>query len=262
MNSASYRVIGVAEHWKPLPRYYHVISGNGEYGNEEAFFVPFAAAVRHEMNQNGSMNCSERTGKPGFAGILESECTWIQFWFETGSVAARADLQNYLGNYVSEQRRLGRMKRNVAPKLYDVMEWLENQKVVGKDSRLSVWIALGFLALCLVNTIGLLLAKFSVRASEVGIRRALGASRREIFSQFLVETGVVGLAGGVLGLALAFAALALIALASESMRNLAHMDLPMLGFTFVLSVVSAVLAGLLPTWRACRVTPALQLKSQ
>jgi putative ABC transport system permease protein len=40
------------------------------------------------------------------------------------------------------------------------------------------------------------------------------------------------------------------------------MDLPMLGFTFVLSVVSAVLAGLLPTWRACRVTPALQLKSQ
>jgi putative ABC transport system permease protein len=262
MNSVSYRVIGVAEHWKPLPRYYHVISGNGEYGNEDAFFVPFAAAVRHEMIQNGSMNCSERTEKPGFAGILESECTWIQFWFETGSVAARADVRNYLDSYVSEQRRLGRMKRNAPPRLYDVMEWLEYQKVVGNDSRLSVWMAFGFLALCLVNTIGLLLAKFSVRASEVGIRRALGASRREIFSQFLVETSVVGLAGGVLGLALAFAALALIALASDSMHNLAHMDLPMLGFTFVLSVVSAVLAGLLPTWRACQATPALQLKSQ
>jgi putative ABC transport system permease protein len=58
------------------------------------------------------------------------------------------------------------------------MQWLEYRKVVGNDSRLSAWLAFGFLLLCLVNTIGLLLAKFSVRASEVGIRRALGASRR------------------------------------------------------------------------------------
>jgi putative ABC transport system permease protein len=60
--------------------------------------------------------------------------------------------------------------------------------VVGKDSKLSAWLAFGFLVLCLVNTIGLLLAKFSVRAAEVGVRRALGASRSEIFRQFLIET--------------------------------------------------------------------------
>jgi putative ABC transport system permease protein len=36
----------------------------------------------------------------------------------------------------------------------------------------------------------------------------------------------------------------------------------MLAFTMVLSVFAAVLAGLLPTWRACQVTPAMQLKSQ
>jgi putative ABC transport system permease protein len=40
------------------------------------------------------------------------------------------------------------------------------------------------------------------------------------------------------------------------------MDLPMLAFTFALSVLAAMLAGLLPTWRACQVTPAIQLKSQ
>lgn len=262
MNGFSYKVVGVAEHWKPLPRYYHIISGNGEYGNEEAFFIPFASAIRHEYSHSGSMNCSKRYDKPGFQGMLESECTWLQFWFETASSAQRSDVKNHLDSYVSEQRRLGRMQRNVPPELYNVMEWLEYQKVTGNDSRLSVWLSLGFLALCLVNTIGLLLAKFSVRASEVGVRRALGASRREIFNQFLVESSVVGLAGGVLGLLLAFGALALIAMTGDSMKNLAHMDLPMLAFTFVLSVAAAVLAGLLPTWRACQVTPAMQLKSQ
>jgi putative ABC transport system permease protein len=40
------------------------------------------------------------------------------------------------------------------------------------------------------------------------------------------------------------------------------MDWMMLGITFLLSVSASVLAGLLPTWSACQVTPALQLKSQ
>jgi putative ABC transport system permease protein len=146
--------------------------------------------------------------------------------------------------------------------LYDVRQWLDHLKVVGNDSKLSAWLAFGFLVLCLVNTIGLLLAKFSVRAAEVGIRRALGASRREIFNQFLIETTVVGLVGGALGLLLAFGALALIAMQSKALTVVAHMDWIMLLTTFAMAVASAVLAGLLPTWRACQVTPALQLKSQ
>jgi putative ABC transport system permease protein len=49
---------------------------------------------------------------------------------------------------------------------------------------------------------------------------------------------------------------------SKGMANIAHMDWQMLGLTFVMSVAAALLAGLLPTWRACQVTPAIQLKSQ
>jgi putative ABC transport system permease protein len=142
------------------------------------------------------------------------------------------------------------------------MQWLEHLKVVDNDSRLAAWLAFGFLLLCLVNTIGLLLAKFSVRAAEVGVRRALGASRRDIFQQFLTETAVVGLAGGGFGLLLSFGALALIAMSSKELSVIAHMDFAMLGLTFALSLLAALLAGLLPTWRACQVTPAIQLKSQ
>jgi len=256
-----YQVVGVYGNWKPVPRFHRIIGGPGAFGDEDEFFIPFSNSIRHQMPNNGSMSCSSDRD-PGYQALLDSECTWIQFWFELHSASDRPQLQAWLDAYASEQRKLGRMKR-AAPNLqFNVMEWLEELKVVGNDSRLSAMLAFGFLLLCLVNTIGLLLAKFSVRAPEVGVRRALGASRKEIFAQFLIESAVVGLAGGVLGLALAMGALALIGSISKQLAITTQMDWLMLLVTFVMSVAAAVLAGLLPTWRACQVTPALQLKSQ
>ena len=255
-----FTIVGVTDKWAPKPRYYKLVGGE-QFGDGEEFFIPLGSAIRHETTHNGGMNCSERSD-PGFEGRLRSNCTWLQFWFETESSADRTQLQNYIDSYAAEQRKLGRMKRAAPNHLFNVTEWMQEREVVDKDTRLSAWLAFGFLLLCLVNTIGLLLAKFSVRAAEVGIRRALGASRREIFRQFLIESAVVGLAGGVLGLVLAFGALALIGMQSSEVASLARMDLTMLAFTFALSVLAAVLAGLLPTWRACQVTPAIQLKSQ
>lgn len=260
MRGFPYTVVGVVDTWSPLPRFYQ-IQGGRRFGRVEDFFIPFASAIRHEYSHAGNMQCTGRRD-PGFANLLTSECTWISFWFEARSSGERGALQDWLANYADDQRKLGRLKRNTPPQLFNVPEWLEYNKVVGNDTKLATWLAFGFLALCLVNTVGLLLAKFSVRASEVGVRRALGASRGEIFQQFLIETAVVGLAGGVFGLGLSFGALKLIGMSSEQMGSVAHMDGTMLAFTFVLSVLSAIVAGLLPTWRACQVTPAIQLKSQ
>ena len=261
MLGQQFQIVGVLKPWAPMPHYYRLIGGPGKFGNEDELFIPFTSAVRNQVGPQGNMSCTGNPG-PGLDGIQASDCTWIQFWFETKSAGDRAALRDYLNSYANEQRKLGRMPRAARNKLYDVMEWMAVNKVVGNDSKLSAWLAFGFLLLCLVNTIGLLLAKFSVRSAEVGIRRALGASRKDIFRQFLVETAVVGLAGGIFGLLLAVAALVLIAMQSKEMGNIAHMDWVMLVFTFVLSVFAAVLAGLLPTWRACQVTPAMQLKSQ
>jgi putative ABC transport system permease protein len=262
MGGFQYQIVGVLDTWNVVPRFHHIVGNNGgAFSEEDETFMPFSSAVRHQLSHEGNMSCSDDRG-PGYQALLDSECTWLQFWFELHGSGDRAELQNYLDSYAAEQRRLGRLQRNAPNQLFDVREWLDFQKVVGNDNKLSAWLAFGFLLLCLVNTIGLLLAKFSVRAAEVGIRRALGASRREIFQQFLIETTVVGLAGGLLGLVLAFGALALIAMQSKELTVVAHLDWPMLVLTFVLSVLAAVLAGLLPTWRACQVTPAMQLKSQ
>jgi putative ABC transport system permease protein len=110
--------------------------------------------------------------------------------------------------------------------------------------------------------VGLLLAKFLRRSSEIGVRRALGASRRAIFAQCLVEAGTVGLAGGVLGLGFALLGLWAVRQQPSSYNALAHLDVPMLVVTFVIAIVASLLAVLLPAWRACQVAPAIQLKSQ
>ena len=261
MMNGDFQVVGVLDHWVQKPRFYSYIGRNAAFSTEEEFLVPLGSAIRHETPHEGNMSCnSERS--PGWQAQLDSECTWLHFWFEMKSSSQRADLQNYIDNYVAEQRKLGRYPRQAKNRLFNVTEWLAQMKIIGDDSKLSAWLAFGFLLLCLVNTIGLLLAKFSVRAAEVGVRRALGASRRQIFMQFLIETSVIGVVGALVGVVLAFGALALIGMQSKHLAVVAHMDWAMLGLTFLLSVSAAMLAGLLPTWRACQVTPAIQLKSQ
>src|SRR5690606_31881831 len=141
-------------------------------------------------------------------------------------------------------------------------EWLDFRRVVPSDVRMQVWLAFGFLVVCLLNTVGLLLAKFLRRSSEIGVRRALGASRRAIFAQCLVEAGTVGLGGCMLWLGCAQLGLLLIHWQPTGCTYVDHFDWQMLATTFVLAIVASVIAGLVPAWQACQVTCASQLKSQ
>jgi putative ABC transport system permease protein len=136
------------------------------------------------------------------------------------------------------------------------------QGVVENDTRTAAWLSFGFLLVCLVNTVGLLLAKFSSRPGEIGVRRALGAARREIIRQYLTEAAVIGLVGAVVGVLMTWGALAYIRGYNRRMELIAQLDLPMLLTAVAVAVGAAILAGLLPTWRACQVLPAMQLKSQ
>ncbi|EQD57340.1 membrane protein containing DUF214, permase predicted, partial [mine drainage metagenome] len=92
-------------------------------------------------------------------------------------------------------------------------------------------------------------------SSEIGVRRALGASRRAIFMQLLIESGLVGLAGGMLGLLLTLLGLWAVRQQPSDYAKLASLDPAMLLATFVLALLGSLLAGALPAWRAC-LTPA------
>jgi putative ABC transport system permease protein len=210
------------------------------------------------------MNCWGDTSDGGVEGQygLNAPCTWIQYWVELDSADKVEAYRQYLVNYSDQQRAAGRFERPTNVALRDVMQWLEVNNVVPGDVRLQAWLALGFLLVCLLNTVGLLLAKFMRRSGEIGVRRALGASRRAVFAQYLVEAGVVGIAGGILGLGLALLGLWAVRQQPAGYAELAHLDATMLAATLALAVFASLLAGLLPAWRAGQVAPAIQLKSQ
>ena len=91
----------------------------------------------------------------------------------------------------------------------------------------------------------------------------MGATKRDLFMQYTVETGAVGLAGGLFGLVLALLGLIGIRqLYGEVLNDLASLDLTMIALALVLSLLASICAGLYPTWRACNIAPASQLKSQ
>jgi len=255
----SFRVVGVLDSWQPNPHFYDLNTGSYAYG--EDVFLPLQTMLQLRLDRGGSTDCWGNGGG-GASGILPSDtCVWLQFWAQLDSPAKVTAYRDFLVHYSLDQKALGRFQRSPNVRLRNVMQWLDYNMVVPGDVRLQTWLAFGFLLVCLVNTVGLMLAKFMRRAGELGVRRALGASRRALFAQLLIESGVVGLVGGVGGLLLAMFGLWLVRQRPSDYAVLAHLDLSMLFTTFVLALCATLLAGLLPAWRACQIAPALQLKS-
>lgn len=259
VDGADLRIVGVLAPWRAVPHFYDLNSGNYSVGEE--VFVPLGTARAAKLKRNGGIECWGNRSSDE-ADMETANCVWLQFWVQLDDPTAVASYRRFLDGYVHEQVALGRFERPAVSALPNVMQFLDQQRVVPSDVRLQVWLALGFFAVCLVNTVGLLLAKFMRRAGEVSVRRALGASRRSVFAQLLVEAGVIGLAGGVGGLGVAALGLAMVRMQPGASAELAHLDLTMLGTTFVISIAAAIAAGLIPAWRTCRIAPALQLKSQ
>jgi putative ABC transport system permease protein len=258
-NGGDLRIVGVLEPWRPVPHFYDISTGGYVHG--EAVFVPLSTSRALAMTRDGGISCWGK-GSTNEADMERAPCTWLQYWVQIGSAEGVAAYRRYLDGYARDQQRAGRFERPAPTRLTGLMDFLDEQKVVPSDVRLQVGLALGFFVVCLVNTVGLMLARFMRRAGEVGVRRALGASRRSVFAQLLTEAGLIGVAGGVGGLLLASAGLALVRRQPHPSAGLAHLDATMLVATLVLSVLATLVAGLLPAWRACSVTPALQLKSQ
>lgn len=258
IGGSEFRVAGVLDEWRPTPKFYDL--NQSRYGELEDVFIPFSTSRDLDFGRSGSMNCWADTG--GDDTGVNAPCVWIQYWVELENPGQAADYKAYLDNYSAQQKAAGRYERDPNTRLRNVMEWLEFNRVVPNDVVMQLWLGFGFLLVCLLNTVGLLLAKFLRRSGEIGVRRALGASRTDIFKQCLVEAGTIGLAGGIVGLGLSLLGLWAVRQQPTSYAELARFDMPMLLTTFVLAIIASLLAGMLPAWRAMQVTPAIQLKSQ
>jgi putative ABC transport system permease protein len=265
LRDADVRIVGVLQPWRPSPLFYEVAGGNYSGGQTSEFYhkpddvyTPFFTGLDIS---DGNFDIFTCWGTPDESSKLQtSPCVWTRLWVQLNDASKVRAYSRFVADYAASQKALGRIAHADDTRLMSLMQWLDYNHVVPRDVRLQTWLAFGFLAICLFNTIGLLLAKFLRRSGEIGVRRALGASRGAVFAQCLVEAGMVGLVGGIGGWLLTLTGLWLVRRQPVEYADLAYLDLGMFGVTFVLAIAASLLAGLLPALRASRVAPALQLK--
>lgn len=259
----AFRVIGVSQVYAPQPHFYGLNAWAFSGNNHESIFVPFGAAVDAGLASSSTDGCDDVTEKSKqFITVDPVHCEWLAEWVQLDTAQDVATYRSFLDHYAKQQQNsLASYGKKPQWQLLNVQQWLMLQNAIPDNVRLNVWLAGSFLLLCMVNVAGLLAAKFMRRGVEVGIRRALGASRRAVMLHHLLEAGMVCLLGGVLAWPLTLLGLTLLRMQDQGFTDLAHLDVAMFAALFALALGVGVLVGLLPSWRVSMVQPGLQVKS-
>lgn len=219
-------------------------------------------------------------GKPGtIIGVMPAnfhfggndKLFWIPFPFDASLSGARgAHFLRVIGrlkNGATMQSAHAEMAAIAAQleKQYPVSNagWtalVEQMQTPGVNSvRTALWVLLaaagGVLLIACANAANMLLARASVRRREIAVRMAMGASRTRIVRQLLTESVALAVAGGALGLMVAFWSARGLATLPASLLPRAesiHVDAGVLGFTLTLAAATAILFGIAPALSASR----------
>jgi len=138
------------------------------------------------------------------------------------------------------------------------------QQEAGDGLHLLTWISALVLLVACANIANLLLARGTSRRAEISVRTALGAARSLLIRQMLIESVILAVAGGVIGIVVAY-------LGARTILNLAFPDatqLPIhaspspvvLGFAFLLSLITGIVFGIVPAWISSHSDPAEALR--
>jgi putative ABC transport system permease protein len=108
-----------------------------------------------------------------------------------------------------------------------------------------------------IGIMNIMFVSVAERTREIGVRKAIGAKRRTILTQFLIEAAAICLIGGLLGLAISYP---LTILGSRLIPL--RLSLPVAGLAIAVSLATGVISGFLPAWRAARMDPVEALRNE
>jgi putative ABC transport system permease protein len=139
-------------------------------------------------------------------------------------------------------------------------DWAEQINTFIHNARLSGGLIAGIsLLVGGIGIMNIMLASISERVREIGIRKSVGAGTSDIFIQILVESVVIAILGGLVGLATSFALVNLISSFSPT-ENAPIISLTALAIAFAFSALVGVLAGIFPAIKAARLNPIQALR--
>lgn len=124
----------------------------------------------------------------------------------------------------------------------------------------AVGLMLLFMLLPALNLVNLSMGRIMERSTEIGVRKAFGATRRQLVTQLLLENLLLCLAGGVLGLAGSAGVLAWLEASGLIPYLRVNLNLTVFGWGLLISLVFGLLSGVIPAWRMSRMDPVFALK--
>jgi putative ABC transport system permease protein len=260
LDQRNYKVVGVLAPWRPAVKFYDM--SQNPNAPLEGMFMPFEFTPSLQLNTSGNSDGWKGQDGDGFEGFLQSEQVWLQYWVELPTPEKQAAFREYVDNYVRDQKKIGRFQRPLHNEVTSMPDLMKEFQAVPPSVKSMSIVSVLFLVVCSLNLFGLLLGKFLARIPEVSVRRALGASRLQVFWQHVVECELVGIAGGSIGLVLSLGVLKVISKFVPGGADIIHLDAEMVLVSVFLSLVAGLMAGIYPSWRVCSVAPAMQLKVQ
>jgi putative ABC transport system permease protein len=253
-----FTVVGVLDEWHPSPKFFDM--SFGAFYQPEDLYVPLQIKAELELPHGGSSNCWETDIGDEYQSFLNSECVNFNLWIELASDQSKQQFEHYLQTYVEQQKALGRFPKLSNNIVLNINQWLAHKDVVGSDIYLFFFLALLFLLVCLFNAASLMSTKFTAKNNEIALRRALGANQQAIFFQCLTETIILGCLGALIGLVLCLFGLEGIKYLYPNFSAFVYLDMPLMLMTVGISILSSVLAGLLPSIKVCVLAPAEYIK--
>jgi predicted permease len=167
-------------------------------------------------------------------------------------------------NAISQQLAREHPVANAGANRVNVLSLQENVTGNVRPALLVLFGAVGLvLLIACANVANLLLARAATRRKEFAVRAALGATRARVVRQLLVESLILGLAGGAVGLVLAWwGSTVLGRMAQTAIPRLdgLHLSYQVLGFSLLVSILSGIVFGLAPAWRFSKADPQEILK--
>lgn len=262
LGKRNYRIIGVFAPYAPQPHFFGLDVGSFTGNGGENLLVPYTSALANGLMPMTGDGCDASVDVSQTGASDPAHCASLSLWVQLGTPGQVASYRTYLRAYADDHP--GDRGKTTAARygLYGVRQWLDMNGVVPASARLNVLMASSFLLLCMFNVIGLLTARFLRRSTEIGIRRALGASRLAVFAQHIGEATLVCLAGGLLALPMTELGAWILRRQGDDFSPLVRSDPWMFGALFAIAIVVGTAVGIVPAWRASTVEPGLQVKSE